>query len=83
MPYRFRLCTTEVFQHLLLTTLQLEQYRCRHEPVLCFVVSLASRHQDALKVFDSVPGRLELLIILDHDTITSTMPFRLKSLPVW
>jgi hypothetical protein len=67
----------------LLPPLQLEQNRRGHQPILSRAMYLPSSQQDMLEIFYGLLSYFKLMIILNHDTMTSTIPFRLKSLPVW
>src|SRR5262245_7689845 len=79
----FWLCLTEVGQDLLLSLLQFEQNRSGHQSILMRSMHLTGRQQHALQIFDCCLCELELLIIRNHATITSTIPRRVKSFPVW
>jgi len=79
----FRLCLTQIGQDFLFALLQFEENRRRHQPILVRTMHLTSCQQDALQIFDRGLRQLELLIIGNHATITSTIPRRVKSFPVW
>jgi len=74
---------SQVFKDFLFSPLQFEENRRGHQPILSRAMYLPGRQQDLLEIFYGLLSCFKLMIILNHDPMTSTIPFRLKSLPVW